>query len=350
MEKIKVGSFFKNTKKNPEGSGNGIVESLYHIVGGKKGSSSGKAFLSSVWYGWNYTGKEVNVDNFHDISQGEFSEMTGGHPDWFVQIENPFYQAEQAKEIVGGFFPSLERPICFIDLETTGTDTERSMIVEICVLKIMPDGTEDVRTMLINPGIPIPAEATAVHGITDEDVKGKPTFAAISKALLQHIEGCDIAGFNSNRFDVPLLAAMFERVGLSWDWRKINLIDVRNIFVQKEERTLSAGVKFYLGRNHDEAHSAEADVVETKNILLAQLSRYEDLPKDFKELALYSNYGKEIIDLAGKFQYNEAGEIVFTFGPHIGKPAKSEKGFLQWMLTKDFTKDTKNVAQRILLS
>jgi len=254
------------------------------------------------------------------------------------------------KEIVGSFLPELERPICFIDLETTGTDVEKDFIVEICVLKISPDGTEEIRTMLIKPPVPIPKEASDVHGITDEDVQEAPAFVQISKALLEHIQGCDIAGFNSTRFDVPLLYFSFARVGLQWDWKKVNLIDVRNIFVQKEQRTLSAGVKFYLGRDHEEAHSAEQDIIETKNIFCQQLAMYEDLPKTMKEIALYSNYGKEIIDLAGKFEKNEAGEVVFAFGPHIHKPAKSEKGFLNWMLTKDFTKDTKEVAQMILLS
>jgi DNA polymerase III subunit epsilon len=258
---------------------------------------------------------------------------------------------QENKIIVGGIMPELERPICFIDIETTGVDVDHSFIVELSVHKVNPDGSHDTRTMLINPGVPIPKEATDVHGITDEDVKDKPTFAAISKSLLKHIDGCDICGFNSNRFDIPLLAAQFERVGLSWDWRKVNLIDVRNIFVQKEERTLSAGVKFYLGRDHEEAHSAEGDILETKNIFLAQLARYEELGKmTMKEVALFSNYNKPIIDLAGKFEYNEAGEIVFTFGQHKGKVAKNEKGFLNWMLTKDFTKDTKEAAKRILLS
>lgn len=247
------------------------------------------------------------------------------------------------------FIPTLERPACFLDLETTGVDPDKDFIVEITVHKVQPDGTEDTRTMLINPGVPIPKEASDVHGITDEDIKDCPTFAQISKALFQHIEGCDIIGFNSNRFDVPLLSAMFERVGITWDWRKVNLIDVRNIYVQKEERTLGAAVKFYLGKDHTEAHSAEADTLETKNILYAQLARYPDIPKNFKDLALYSNYGRPILDLAGKFEQKESGEVVFAFGPHKGKPVKSEKGFLQWMLTKDFTRDTKRVAEKLLL-
>lgn len=265
-------------------------------------------------------------------------------------------QLKELKEIIEKesirplpLLPPLERPVCFIDLETTGTDTEKDFIVEICVLKII-DGKEDIRTMLINPGVPIPKEATDVHGITDEMVKDSPKFVQISKALLDHIKGCDIVGFNSTKFDVPMLVSMFNRVGLSWDWRSVNLIDVRNIFVRKEERTLSAGVKFYLDRDHSEAHSAEEDIKATREVFLQQLARYDDIPKDFKSLALYSNFDKEIVDMAGKFQKNEAGEIVFTFGQHINKVAKNEKGFLNWMLTKDFTKDTKEVVQRLLNS
>ena len=252
------------------------------------------------------------------------------------------------KTISGGIMPPLTRPACVIDLETTGVDTEKDFIVEISVLKIMPDLSEELKTMLINPGIPIPAGATEVHGITDEMVKDKPTFVSISKALLQHIDGCDIIGFNSNKFDVPFLVSMFKRVGLTWEWKKVNLIDVRNIFVQKEERTLSAGVKFYLGRDHAEAHSAEGDVTATKEILIQQLANYPDLPREFKDLALYSNYNREIIDLAGVFGKNEAGEIVFMVGKHKGTVAKKEKSYLEWMINKsDFSRDTKDVASLI---
>lgn len=241
---------------------------------------------------------------------------------------------------------SLVRPICFIDLETTGTDVEASRIVEICVRKVNTDGTKEVKTMLINPGVPIPKEATDVHGISDDMVKNSPTFAAISKALLTYIQGCDIAGYHSNGFDVPMLVSNFERVGLKWDWKLINLIDVAHIFRRMEERTLSAAVEFYLGREHKEAHSAEADILETEQILLAQFQRYPDLPKGMKELALFSNYDNEILDLAGKFVKNKDGIVVFNFGVHKGKEAKKEMSYLQWMAgpKSDFTKDTKAYA------
>lgn len=260
-------------------------------------------------------------------------------------LDNDEIVQQLKRRVTQGTMPELERPVCFIDLETTGVDVDKDFIVEISVLKIMPDGSRDVRTMLINPGIAIPARATEIHGITNEDVKDAPTFAKISKSLLTFIDNCDIAGFNSNIFDVPMLNAMFNRVGLVWEWKKINLIDVRNIFVQKEERTLSAAVKFYLGREHDAAHSAEGDITETMNVFLAQLARYDDLPKDMNGLAWYSNYSEEIIDLARKFKKDEAGEIVFNFGSHKGEVARKNRNYLKWMIDKgDFSKDTKAVA------
>lgn len=245
--------------------------------------------------------------------------------------------------------PPLSRPLCFLDLETTGTEPDKDFIVEISILKLHPGGKEELKTHRINPGVPIPESATAVHGITNEMVKDAPPFVSISKSLLKFIEDCDIAGFNSNRFDVPMLFFMFDRCGLQWDWKKVNLIDVSNIFRINEARTLTAAVKFYLQKNHDQAHDAAGDVEATRQVLLAQWARYPDLPKKFEELALFSNYGRDIVDLAGKFVKNEAGEIVFTFGPHNGQPAKSQKGFLNWMMGKDFNKDTLNIARKIML-
>lgn len=252
---------------------------------------------------------------------------------------------EQPREQV---FPIMTRPICFFDLETTGVDIEKDFIVEICVLKLNPDFTEEVKTMRINPGVPIPAEATAVHGITNEMVIDCPLFVSISKSLLAFISDCDIAGFNSNRFDVPFLYFMFQRVGLEWNWRDANLIDVRNIFVRQEERTLSAGVKFYLGEDHSEAHSSEADVRATKRIFFEQLTKYQ-LSKDLKELALYSNYDNEIIDLGGKFAKDKEGDFIFTFGKHQGKKCKNEKDYLLWMMNGTFPKDTKEMAKKIMM-
>lgn len=243
----------------------------------------------------------------------------------------------------------LTRPICFIDLETTGTDTNVDKIVEICVLKLMIDGTESIKTKRINPGIAIPKQASDVHGITDELVKDEPTFKQFAKSLHELIKDCDIAGFRSNSFDVPLLFNEFVRAGVDWDYRGCSLIDVGNIFVIQEPRTLSAAYKFYVGKELDDAHSAEADIVATKEILLMQMGRYNDLPTDIKKLALFSNYGKEILDANGCFTKDEKGFIVFNFGKHKGVQAHTEKHYLNWMITKGgFPKNTIQFAELAL--
>lgn len=242
----------------------------------------------------------------------------------------------------------LHRPLCFFDLETTGTDVSHDRIVEIAVVKVDIDGTETEKVARLNPGIPIPKEASDVHGITDDMVKDCPSFVSISKSLLALIDGCDIAGYNSNRFDVPILANSFQRAGLRWKWNEVHLIDVCNIYKIREERTLSAAMKFYCGVDHDEAHGALPDAKATKDIFAQQLKKYPDLPKNLSELALYSNYGKEIVDLDGKFSKDKDGDIIFNFGQHKGKKAKTEKGFLMWMVNKaDFSPDTKRVANEL---
>lgn len=241
----------------------------------------------------------------------------------------------------------LERPICFLDLETTGLIPHKDRIVEIALLKIETDGVEKVKQSLIFPGIPIPEEVTKIHGITNEMVKDKPRFGSFAKSIHEFIFDCDIAGFNSNKFDVPFLYFELERAGVKWDWRKVNLIDVGNIFKQKEERTLEAAVRFYLKKEHTKAHSAAGDVKETRNIFFAQRERYSDLPFDLKELALYSNWGNEIVDLAGYFTKDKDGDICFNFGQHKGKKAKTEKGYLNWMRQSDFPQDTINIANKI---
>ncbi len=172
---------------------------------------------------------------------------------------------------------NLKRPIVFFDLETTGVDASKDRIVEISMIKVMPDGTEDTRTRRINPGMPIPAEATAVHGITDADVADEPKFAQVAKSLEEFIRGCDFGGFNSNRFDLPLLVEEFMRAGLSVDLKRRKFIDVQNIFHKKEQRTLVAAYKFYCDKELEDAHSAEADTRATYEVLKAQLDRYDDL-------------------------------------------------------------------------
>ena len=212
----------------------------------------------------------------------------------------------------------LKRPIIFFDLETTGVDTAKDRIVEISMIKIMPDGEEIIRTRRLNPEMPIPAEATAVHGITDEDVKDQPTFAQVAKSLAQFIQGCDFGGFNSNRFDLPVLVEEFLRVGVDVDFKRRKFVDVQNIFHKKEQRTLVAAYKFYCDKNLDDAHSAEADTRATYEVLKAQIERYDDLENDIDFLAEYSARGKTA-DYAGCILYNENEEEVFGFGKHKGK-------------------------------
>ena len=213
---------------------------------------------------------------------------------------------------------NLKRPIVFFDLETTGVDTSKDRIVEISMIKVWPDGKEEVKTRRINPEMPIPAEATAVHGITDADVADAPRFAQVAKSLEEFIRGCDFGGFNSNRFDLPMLVEEFMRAGLNVDLKRRRFIDVQNIFHKKEQRTLVAAYKFYCDKNLDEAHSAEADTRATYEVLKAQLDRYDDLENDVDALADYSSRG-EAADYAGRILYDEKGVEVFGFGKYKGR-------------------------------
>lgn len=244
----------------------------------------------------------------------------------------------------------LKRPIIFFDLETTGVDTSKDRIVEISMIKIMPDGEEIIRTRRLNPEMPIPAEATAVHGITDEDVKDQPTFAQVAKSLAQFIQGCDFGGFNSNRFDLPVLVEEFLRVGVDVDFKRRKFVDVQNIFHKKEQRTLVAAYKFYCDKNLDDAHSAEADTRATYEVLKAQIERYDDLENDIDFLAEYSARGKTA-DYAGCILYNENEEEVFGFGKHKGKLVsevfRTEPSYYAWMMNGDFPRYTKKVITEI---
>jgi DNA polymerase-3 subunit epsilon len=243
----------------------------------------------------------------------------------------------------------LERPICFLDVETTGVDVEKDRIVELSILKLFPDGLENLKSIRINPGISIPKEASDIHGITDDLVKDLPKFEAYSKGIFDFIQDSDVVGYNSNRFDVPFIYYSLQRAGIDWDWHSINLVDVCGIFKIKEERTLAAAVKFYVGEDHQGSHTAEGDVKATRAVFFHQLARYEDLPKDFKELARFSNWGNDIVDMAGKFTKDEKGNIIFNFGKHKGKIAKTEKAYLQWMCNQgDFPSDTKKIANQIV--
>lgn len=247
---------------------------------------------------------------------------------------------------------NLKNPIVFFDLETTGTNINSDRIVEICYLKVYPNGNESAKTMRINPGMHIPEEASAVHGIHDEDVVGCPTFKEVARSIANEIEGCDLAGFNSNRFDIPLLAEEFLRAGVDIDLARRKFVDVQVIFHKMEQRTLSAAYKFYCGKNLEDAHTAEADTRATYEVLMAQLDRYPDLKNDIAFLADYSSFNKNV-DFAGRMVYDDKGVEVFNFGKYKGQPVvevlKRDPGYYSWILNSDFTLNTKAMLTKIRL-
>ncbi|GHT46251.1 DNA polymerase III subunit epsilon [Bacteroidia bacterium] len=247
---------------------------------------------------------------------------------------------------------NLKNPIVFFDLETTGMNIVSDRIVEISYLKVMPNGDEESKTRRINPEMPIPPEVTAIHGITNEDVKDAPTFKEVAKSLMAQIEGCDLAGFNSNRFDIPLLAEEFLRVGVDLDFTKRKFIDVQTIFHKKEQRTLSAAYKFYCGKELEDAHTAEADTKATYEVLKAQLDKYPDLENDMAFLAEFSAYGNNV-DFAGRIVYDDQKREVINFGKYNGQLVedvfKRDLGYYDWMMKSDFPLHTKNVLTSIKL-
>ena len=248
---------------------------------------------------------------------------------------------------------NLKNPLVFFDLETTGTNINSDRIVEICYLKVYPNGNEESKTMRINPEMHIPEASSAVHGIYDADVADCPTFKEVAKNIANDIEGCDLAGFNSNRFDIPLLAEEFLRAGVDIDMMKRKFIDVQVIFHKLEQRTLRAAYKFYCDKNLEDAHTAEADTRATYEVLMAQLDHYPDvLENDMKFLADYSSYNKNV-DFAGRIVYNEQGVEVFNFGKYKGMPVaeilKKDIGYFGWLMQGDFTLNTKNVLTKIRL-
>lgn len=246
----------------------------------------------------------------------------------------------------------LKRPIVFFDLETTGVDTANDRIVEISLVKIGVDGTKSVKTRRINPEMHIPEAATAVHGITDEDVKDEPTFRQIAKSLAQYIEGCDFGGFNSNRFDLPVLVEEFMRAGVDVDFKRRKYVDVQNIFHKKEQRTLVAAYKFYCDKDLENAHSAEADTLATYEVLEAQIERYPDIGDTVEQLSEFSSNGT-IVDFAGRLALNDKGEEVFTFGKYRGQSVeeifRKEPSYYKWMMDGDFPQYTKKVITEIRL-
>lgn len=248
---------------------------------------------------------------------------------------------------------NLKRPMVFLDLETTGVDPAKDRIVEISLVKVTPDGEREVKTRRINPEMPIPAESSAIHGITDEDVKECPTFRAIAKSLAAYIEGCDLAGYNSNKFDIPVLAEEFLRAGVDIDLKKHRAVDVQNIFHKMEQRTLVAAYKFYCGKDLVDAHSAEADTLATLEVLEAQLEMYADcLENDVDFLSDFSTQA-QFVDYAGRVVYDERGVEVFGFGKHKGRPVadvfRSEPSYYSWIMNGDFPEYTKKVVTEIRL-
>lgn len=248
---------------------------------------------------------------------------------------------------------NLQNPIVFFDLETTGISIVKDRIVEISVLKVYPNGKEEQRTIRVNPEMPISAEASAVHGITDEDVKDCPTFRMIAKELANYIEGCDLGGYNSNRFDIPLLAEEFLRVDVDFDMSKRKFVDVQTIFHKMEQRTLSAAYRFYCDKNLEDAHSAAADTMATYEVLKAQLDRYNgSLENSIDFLSKFSSQKKNV-DFAGFIVYDDNGVEVFSFGKYKGVPVekvlKEQPGYFDWMEKSEFPLYTKKVLTRIKL-
>ncbi|SDC12376.1 3'-5' exonuclease [Niabella drilacis] len=237
----------------------------------------------------------------------------------------------------------LTKPLAFIDLETTGVNLGSDRIVEIAIVKILPDGTRNVKRKLINPEMPIPKANSEIHGITDDMVKDAPTFAQVAQELKQVLDGCDLAGYNSNRFDVPLLVEEFLRVGVDFDMRGRKLVDVQNIFHKMEQRTLSAAYRFYCEKVLEDAHSAEADASATHEVLLAQITRYPELGTTVE--SINKAIGEEpIVDFARRFVMDNGVEV-FNFGKYKGKSVadilKAEPQYYDWMMKGDFPQHTK---------
>ncbi|MFP4468937.1 MAG: exonuclease domain-containing protein [Bacteroidales bacterium] len=260
---------------------------------------------------------------------------------------------------------NLTRPIAFFDLETTGTNVVKDRIVEISIFKVLPNNHTESITRLVNPTIPISPESIAVHGIRDEDVADAPTFAQLAPTLEKFLENCDLAGYNSNRFDVPMLIEEFLRCGIQFDIKKRRLVDIQNIFHKMEPRNLRAAYRFYCGKDLTDAHAAEADTRATYEILLAQIEHYNGVDYEDKDghvtqpvkndiQALYEfSYNHNNADLSGHIGYNKKGREIFNFGKYKGKEVeevfKKEPQYFDWMMKADFPLSTKNTIQSVIL-
>tara|TARA_R100000306_G_scaffold7511_4_gene10170 strand:- start:17897 stop:18670 length:774 start_codon:yes stop_codon:yes gene_type:complete len=248
---------------------------------------------------------------------------------------------------------NLTKPICFFDLETTGTNVAKDRIVEISILKVFPNGNKESHTWRVNPEMPIPPSTTAIHGISNEMVENEPTFKELAHKVQDLMKDSDLGGYNSNRFDIPLLAEELLRAEVDFDLKKAKAVDVQTIFHKKEKRTLEAAFKFYCDKDLTDAHSAEADTNATYEVLKAQLDRYEDVENDINFLSTFSAH-KNYADFAGFIGYNKQGEEVFSFGKHRGKKVtdiiEKEPGYFGWLINADFPLYTKKVLTRIKLS
>lgn len=246
----------------------------------------------------------------------------------------------------------LYKPLCIFDLETTGTNIGKDRIVEICILKVSPDASRESKTWLVNPEMYIPKEATEVHGISDDDVKDAPKFREIAPKIVEMISGADLAGFNSNRFDVPLLAEELLRAGFDFDLSKFKLVDAQTIFHKMEPRNLTAAYKFYCNKSLENAHSAEADVLATFEVLDAQVGKYEDLPNEISGLSEFSFHHK-FADLAGMIHFDADQKEIFAFGKYKGQRVKDvfqkDIGYYGWIQNADFPLYTKKVFTAIQL-
>lgn len=246
---------------------------------------------------------------------------------------------------------TTDKPIVWFDIESTGVDRENDRIVELCMVKINADGPREVKTRRFNPEMPIPAGASEVHGIYDDDVKYEPAFRQVAKGIHAFIQGCDLGGFNSNAFDIPMLYHEFLRAGIEWDYSQCRMIDVGNIYKRLYPRTLESSVKNFLGREHDGAHGAEADTLATIEVFDYFMGLgSEELPADMDGISLYSNYDKKMLDVSGKFSLADDGEtIILNFGKYRGQPATDNIDFIEWMIYKaNFSPDVNRICEQIL--
>lgn len=246
---------------------------------------------------------------------------------------------------------NLTRPLAFIDLETTGVNVGSDRIVEIAILKVDPDGSQTMRTHRVNPEMAISEESVSIHGISNEDVANEPTFKDLAPALFKFLFDCDLAGYNSNKFDVPMLVEEFFRADIDFDFQERRLVDVQNIFHKMEQRTLVAAYKFYCNKEIENAHSAEADIRATYEVLESQLERYDTLEGDVAFLESFSRFNNAA-DIMGRVVFNEEGRIVFNFGKFKGVPVievfQKEAGYYGWLMNGDFPMSTKKIFRQVM--